>query len=664
VPEIRGVGLQTPLSYAPAKITGVGMKLRTILLACVIVSPAQAAVTRLTVEKTTPIAGGYELLEGHFSGALDPADKHNALVNDIALAPRNAAGRVEYSATFAIARPLGQMSGVLVYDVPNRGKGAAVAIGDGHVDVVSGWQGDLEEGPGVQLINLPSAPVTGLAYVRFMNMAAGTATLPVKGGPQGGQGAREFEVATAVGARLYTGTSDDRPIEQMEIPHGDWAFADCSTTPFPGKPDLTRLCVKGGFDPKLAYTLAFTAKNPKVLGIGFAATRDLVAFLRYDASAANPLAGKMRWAIGRGVSQSGNYLRALIDLGFNTAENGKIVFDGLNPLVAMRMNSMSYRFASPGGLVGLYEAGNDGINWWSDYDDTVRGTGKHGLLDRCRLDNDCPKVAEIMGSAEFWNLRASADYVGTDLKADIPLPDNVRRYYNAGVHHNGGRGGFDLVTPSVAACVLLSNPNPSSDTNRAIFAALVDWVTKGAEPPPSKYPHLAAGELITPEAYAKAFPLVPGQPRPAISPLYQYDLGKTFNYPDMTGALGTAPPRIVRTIPQLVPRIDADGNELDGIRSPLLSAPLGSYVGWNVTASGFEQGRYCGNTGGYIPFVATKSERLAKGDPRPSLEERYPSHAAYVAKVKAQAEALVAQRYMLAADATRIVAEAEAAKLQ
>jgi hypothetical protein len=209
--------------------------------------------------------------------------------------------------------------------------------------------------------------------------------------------------------------------------------------------------------------------------------------------------------------------------------------------------------------------------------------------------------------------------------------------------------------------MLLSNPNPSSDTNRAVFAALVDWVTKGAEPPPSKYPHL--GELITPEAYAKSFPMVPGQPRPAISPLYQYDLGKTFNYPDMTGALGVMPPRIVRTIPQLVPRADADGNELGGIRSPLLSAPLGSYVGWNVTASGFEQGRYCGNTGGYIPFAATKAERMAKGDPRPSLEERYPSHAAYVAKVKAQAEALVGQRYMLAADAMRIVAEAEAAKI-
>jgi len=639
------------------------MKFRALLLACLFATPARAAVTGLEIEKTSALPGDYELLEGHFRGALGPNDKHNAGVNDIGIAPRNAAGKVEYSATFAIARPTGALSGVLVYDVPNRGKGAAQAIGDGHVDVVSGWQGDVEDGPGVQLINVPSAKVGGPAYVRFMNMPAGTTTMPVRGGPQGNQGGRGFDVATADGARLYTGASDDRPTEQVEVPKSDWAFADCSTTPFPGKPDLTKLCVRGGFNPALAYTLAFTAKNPKVFGIGFAATRDLVSFLRYDTSSANPLAGKMRWAIGRGVSQSGNYLRAFTNLGFNTAENGKIVFEGLDPIVAMRMNSMSYRFASPGGLVSLYEIGNDGTNWWSDYDDTARGQGRHGLLDRCKMDNHCPKITETMGSAEFWDLRASTNYVGTDAKADIPLPPNVRRYYNAGVSHNGGRGGFDPVTPPVAACMLASNANPASDTNRAIFAALVDWVTKGTEPPPSKYPTLAAGDLITPQAYDKVFPKVPGQPRPEYSPLYQYDLGASFNYPDMTGAMSVTPPKVIKTIPQLMPRIDADGNELDGIRSPLISAPLGSYVGWNVAASGFEKGRTCGNVGGYIPFAATKTERVAKGDPRPSLEERYSSHAAYVAKVKAQADVLVAQRYMLPADAARIVAEAQAAKI-
>jgi len=641
------------------------MKTRALFLACLIATPAQAAVTGLTIEKMSPLAGGYELLEGHFSGALDPNDKHNAVIQDIKLAPRGAGGKVEYSATFAIARPTGAMSGVLVYDVSNRGRGAAEAIGGGHIDVLSGWQGDLDDRPGVfQKIDLPSAPVTGPAMVRFMDMPAGTTTMPVKGGPQGNYGGRTFEAATADGARLFTGASDDRPGDQKEVPKSDWAFADCSGTPFPGKPDLTKLCIKGGFNPALAYTLAFTAKNPKVFGIGLAATRDLVAFLRYDTSSANPLAGKVRWAIGRGVSQSGNYLRSHIHLGFNTTEDGRIVFDGLNPIVGPRMLSINHRFATPGGLVGLYELGSDGPDWWSSYNDAARGQGKHSLLDRCTADKTCPKIAEIFGSTEFWDLHASLDFVGTDLKFDIPLPANVRRYFNAGAPHNGGRGGFDLVTPATQACVLISNPNPAADTNRAIFAALVEWVTKGSEPPPSIYPTLASGGLISTAAYDRAFPKIAGVPRPAYSPTYQYDLGKGFDSADMTGVITVNPPRIVRETPQLMPRIDADGNERDGIRSPLITAPLGTYVGWNTFAGGFEKGRFCNNIGGFIPFAATKAERMAKKDPRPSLEERYPSHAAYVAKVKAQADKLVAQRYMLPDDAARIVKEAEAAKLQ
>src|SRR5689334_11036622 len=435
------------------------MKIRAFLLACIVATPASAAVTKLSIEKISPLAGGYELLEGHFSGALDPNDKHNAIIQDIKLAPKNAAGKVEYSATFAIARPTEQMSGVLVYDVSNRGRGAAEALGDGHIDVLSGWQGDLDERPEVhQRIELPSAPVTGPASVRFMDMAGGTTTMPVKGGPQGVYGGRTFEVATADGARLFTAASDDRPNEQKEVPKTDWAFADCSSTPFPGRPDLTKLCVKGGFNPALAYTLAFTAKNPKIFGVGLAATRDLVAFLRYDTSSANPLAGQVRWAIGRGVSQSGNYLRSHIALGFNTAEDGRIIFDGLNPIVGPRMLSINHRFATPGGLVSLYELGSDGPNWWRSYNDTACRQGRHSLLDRCRSDNHCPKIAEIFGSTEFWDLRASLDFVGSDAAADIPLPANVRRYYNAGAPHNGGRGGFDLVTPPTAACVLFSNP--------------------------------------------------------------------------------------------------------------------------------------------------------------------------------------------------------------
>jgi hypothetical protein len=639
------------------------------LAAFSIATPATARLRQFIVEKTTPMADGYELLEGHFVGELDPNDKHNAIITDLKLAPRNASGKVEYSATFAVAMPkdASRNSGLLIYDVANRGHGAAKVLGNGAVSVVSGWQGDLEPGAGIQSLRAPVAPVTGPAFVRFIDMPAGTTTMPVKGGEQGDNEGRGFEVATAKNARLFTLASDGTPEKSIELPRSDWAFADCSVKPFPGTPDLNKLCVKGGFNPKLGYTLAFTAKNPKVLGTGFAATRDLVAFLRYDAGATNPLAGRMRWAIARGESQSGDYLRAFTNLGFNSNENGKIVFDGVMPIVAMRMIAMNYRFSAPGGLVDLYELGLDGADWWGKYDDRVRDLGRVSILDRCNAAGDCPKIMEIMGAAEMRYHRGSVDFVGTDAKADIPLPSNVRRYFNASVTHAGGAGGFSLRPKPVTAksCVLPANPNPTAFANRALFAALIDWVTLGKEPPPSIYPTLAAGDLISQEAYAAQFPAIPGVGRPISTPLNQYDFSRDPNFiaRDVSGMLSFTPPQLLKTIPLLVPRVDADGNEVAGIRSPLLAAPLGTYLGWNLTATGYRTGRFCFSNGSFIPFAATKAERLANGDPRPSIEERYPDHAAYVAKVKAQADALVAARYMLAGDAAKMVSEAEAAPI-
>jgi hypothetical protein len=632
-------------------------------------TPAGAAVKQLVVEKTTPMADGYELLQGHYLGTLDPKDGQDAIINDITLAPRDADGKVEYYATFSIAKPAdaSQISGLLVYDVANRGHGSAKALGKGYVNVVSGWQGDLTEGPGVQFLRAPVLPITGPAYVRFIDMPTGSTTLDVKGGEQGDNDGRTFEVANGENAHLYTLDTDARPQDWVEVPHTDWAFADCSKIAFPGTPDLNKLCVKGGFDSRLAYTLAFTAKNPKVLGVGFAANRDLVAFLRYDKSAANPLAGRMRWAVARGESQSGDYLRTFVNLGFNTSEDRKIVFDGIMPIVAMRMISMNYRFSAPGGLVDLYELGLDGPVWWGSYDDQVRKLGRHSLLDRCTAVGQCPKVTEVMGAAELRYHRGSIDFVGTDDKADIPLPANVRRYYNASVTHAGGPGGFNQTPPPArdGACALLSNPNPTQYVNHAVFAALVDWVTTGREPPPSLYPTLAAHDLITHEEHDALFPVIPGTQRPVYAPLNQYDFSHDphFSPRDMSGALSEVPPRLVKTIPLLVTRVDSDGNETAGIRSPLLAAPLGTYTGWNAYLAGYRAGRYCYSAGGFIPFAKTKAERIAKHDPRPSLEERYPDHATYVARVKEQADKLVAQRYMLPEDESKMVAEAEASAI-
>jgi hypothetical protein len=200
---------------------------------------------------------------------------------------------------------------------------------------------------------------------------------------------------------------------------------------------------------------------------------------------------------------------------------------------------------------------------------------------------------------------------------------------------------------------------------RALQTALVDWVVKGTLPPPSQYPRLDRGELASPAQAAIGFPTIPGVPLPdgILTPLYQYDFGSQFHYNDVSGIITLQPPPIRQILPTMVPTVDADGNEMVGVASVLHQVPLGTYTGWNTVASGFHKGHIRNNTGAYIPFAKTRTKRLAAGDPRRSLEERYGSHEKYVAQVRAAAERLVRGRYLLQDDADRLIAQAEASKV-
>ncbi|HYL35247.1 MAG TPA: alpha/beta hydrolase domain-containing protein [Bryobacteraceae bacterium] len=666
------------------------------LLSASVSVPLQARVTRIVIEhRDSPAyqgqpfgqAGPYERLTGHFYGELDPKDPLNAIITDLALAPRNSRGRVEYSATFSLAKPadLGKTSGVLIYEVPNRGRAAlaagatnAGAMADlfkhGHVLLSSGWQGDIPPAAGLETLVVPIArnpdgsSITGPVLARFVDMRPGTTTLPLTGGLGAGVPMPLPASLDTSKARLTRRAGEGRA--DVPVRSSDWAFADCTKTPFPGEADPHKVCLKGGFDPAFLYELVYTAKDPLVLGIGYAATRDLNSFFRYatadDTGAPNPLAGKISFAIGRGTSQSGNYLRSFIHLGFNQDESKRIVLDGANPNIAARQNPMNFRFAVPGGAADLYQPGSDGIVWWGDYADEARHQPAGGLLDRCNATKTCPKIFETFGSSEFWGLRASPDLVGTRADRDIPLPANVRRYYFPGVTHGGGRGGFSTATPNPPArCELPDNPNPSSDTMRALTEALVDWVVKGAAPPASQYPRFDRGELAPPVQAALGSPVIPGVPLPdgILNPLYNYDFGPKFNVRDLSGAIAIQPPVIKDVLPSLVPKVNSDGNETAGVASVLHQVPLATYLGWNVTASGYYKGTECGFTGGYVPFAKTKAERLAAGDPRPSLEERYGTHEKYVTLVRAAAARLVKDRYLLQADADRLIAEAESSNI-
>ena len=642
----------------------------------------QARVTRIVVEhRESPAfdgqafgkAGQYEVLSGHFFGEIDPADPHNSIIMDIQFAPHNARAMVEYSATFALSKPIDMSKSncVLYYTVSNRGRGAPVGADDGRINLLSGWQGDLLQRPDAQTIIVPVAhksdgsPLSGPVLERLIDIPLNTTTIDLGATPYVGLTYQRPLTLDTAAAKLTRRSSQNVPA--AVVSSDDWAFADCTAKPFPGTPDPSKLCVKGGFDPGSEYVLVFTAKDPLVLGIGFAATRDLNSFLRYaaldDTGAPNPLAKQLKWVISRGDSQSGNFIRSFIHLGFNQDEAGRIVWDGANPHIAARQLALNFRFAVAGGYAAGYQPGSEGVLWWSDYTDRVRNRPTAGLLDRCRATNTCPKIFETFGALEFWFLRESPDLVGTDARSDIPLPPNVRRYFFPGTTHGGGRGGFSTATPRPPnGCVLPANPNPESDTMRALTAALIDWVTIGTEPPPSRYPRLDQRQLAPATRAAVGFPNIPTVPSldGLVNPVFDYDFGPDFIYNDQSGLITKQPPAIRQILPTLVPKVDADGNDVGGVPSVLRGVPLGTYLGWNITAAGFDKGKICTLNGGYVPFAKTKAERAASGDPRPSLEERYGTHKAYVDAVKAAAQKAVAERVLLRSDADRLIAEAAA----
>jgi hypothetical protein len=664
---------------------------RTLLVASVLALSAtsvRAQVVRLEITSREPMdngqaagaAGPFELIRGKVHGAIDPKDPHNSIIQDLDLAPRNARGQVEYAATFALAKPvdMSKSARVLLYQVVNRGNGQAVASPEGYVSLVSGWQGDVIPTAANQTILVPIArnrngsAITGPVVARFYDVPEGIKTAPIRLASMGTPQPYPPVDLEQPDARLTWHTRENYSGEQdaaHSVARTDWRFANCDSTPWPGTPDPTRLCLKDGFRAGRLYELVYTAKDPLVLGAGLAATRDIVSFFRHaqtdTAGTPNPVGGAIDHAVSVGDSQSGNFIRTFIHLGFNRDLQNRRVWDGAFPRIAARQTPMNLRFALPGGAAGTYEPGSDGVVWWTRYQDRTRQLPGAGLLDRCTATKTCPKIIEAFGSSEFWGLRMSPDLIGTDAARDLPLPDNVRRYYYPGTTHGGGRGGFGVETTPNNACVLPANPNPEADQTRALTRALVDWVTKGTPPPDSRYPRLANGDLVPATRTAVGLPDIPGLPFSdrVLNPVVRYDFGAGFKAVDLSGRMTTVPPRVLGVVKTYVPRVNEDGNETAGVPSVLMQAPLGTYLGWNVYRSGFFSGQGCGFQGGWIPFAKTKAERLSNHDPRPSLEERYGSLENYVAIVKRAADQAVRDRFLLPEDAERIVHEAETSNI-
>jgi hypothetical protein len=300
----------------------------------------------------------------------------------------------------------------------------------------------------------------------------------------------------------------------------------------------------------------------------------------------------------------------------------------------------------------------------------VRGLPKAGILDRCTANNSCPKVVEHFGAAEVWGQKLTPEWVGTAGDTDLPLPSNVRRYYIPSTQHGGGRGGFSMTPAAAPVCPTVNygtgtfadNPVPATETVNAIRFHFRNWVMHDTPPPASRWPTLADHTLVDATKEAMGFPTIPGLPPTAptglVNPLLDYDWGPHFNAVDATGIRSIVPPRIKHVITPKVPGVDADGNELGGVPVVLRDAPLGTYLGWNITAAGFYQGGLCNYAGGMIPFARTRAERMASGDPRLSIEERYHTHEGYVKAVKAAAARAVESGFLLQNDADKLIAQA------
>jgi hypothetical protein len=678
----------------------------------------EARVTRIVIDETLPMPAApgagpiaYEQVAGRAFGEIDPKLPGNALIQDIELG-KDGDGKVRYVASFVIYKPvdLRQASGLLWHDVPNRGRVFPFAPQErafGDIMLASAWQGDNAGATAVR----PTASVAGMQFLQ-VPVARGPAGAPVTGEVLGrivnrsGKGSQPLVVQTnpvpykpvsldTTKAKLVSRGSETtrgEVTDEAVIPAADWAWARCDDkTPFPGTPDPWQICLKNGFDPARLYQVVYTAADPYVLGVGFAAWRDIGAFFKKaaadDTGTPNPVAKTVTHSITRGISQSGNFLRGWLHLGFNRAEDGSMVHDGMWPIIAGRRIALNFRWAQPDGVLELYQAGSEGPQWWLSHPDPVRARGEPaaGILDRCTATKTCPKVIEHFGSAEVWALKLTPEWVGTDYKSDLPLPESVRRYYIASTNHGGGAGGFDTSLPGVAlpqtgaVCpgnnfgtgILPANPVPHTQTVNALRVHFRNWVMKGTPPPPSRYPLLANGTLAIAEKTALGFPTVPGL-RPTIPesdfimPVFDYDWGPQFNASDGSGIASLAPPRIKQVLTMYAPKVDADGNELGGVPVVLLDAPLGTYLGWNVTAGGekpFHQGQICNYVGGMIPFARTVAERKERNDPRRSLEERYGTHEGYVTAVSKAAVRAVADGFLLPEDAYALIDAALASKV-
>ena len=598
-------------------------------------------------------AGAYERVIGRAKGEVDPHDSANKSIALIDKAPLNANGKVEYAADIFILRPKdpARGNGRILYEVNNRGRkmlfgniadgpqgvndpktmadvGNGFPLRQGYTIVWSGWDPDAPRANMGLGLTAPVAsdngqPIVKIVRDEFCSGTRGGAIEVFK---------LSYEATTQEQPRATLTVRERADDEPRELPLNQWSFVDARS-----------IKLREGTKPKPGYLYEFRyeAKNPKVLGLGFAATRDVISWLRYDPAAIAATGGKISHALAIGFSQAGRYLRNHVSEGFNRDEAGRKVFDGIHSHIAgVGRIFFNTPFGQPARTGTQHEDHGFPENEFPFSTASLADplTGKKGSL--FRGDGSDPRLIETNTSTEYWQKGASllhTDPLGTE---DVTLPENSRVYMIAGTQHGGRAGATTDAGPNINP----RNPHNPMPAVRALLVALDEWVVSGKEPPPSRIPTLAAGTLV--ESDKTGFPAVPGAA-----------VVKVTNQVAPPGDWVRPKPadKAYRT---LVCKVDADGNEAAGVRLPDIAVPLATYSGWNEYKPPYPAGELADRDGSCLPFAVDKAARQAAGDPRPSIAERYKSGADYVAKVQAAVSALQKDRLLLAEDAKSYVERA------
>ncbi len=622
-------------------------------------------VVRLEITRREPVLNGtYEKIDGVLHFCADPAARQNESIADLGLAPRNARGLVEYSADFYLLRPLDGGRGRLLLDVPNRGRKIALGMFNscprsndpaseedfgnrflmrhGYTVAWIGWQPDVPRRDGMMAMTVPRVPGVSERMRCEFRPNARVETLPL---------ADRYHIPHPV-ARL-----DDPEAELHVREHGD---APAATVPRSAWrfPDAGSIALDGGFEPGRIYDCYYRAQDPPVVGLGFTAVRDTASFLRWGTAAeGNPCAGTIERSYVFGVSQSGRFLRHLLYLGLDEDEAGRFVWDAVIPHVAgARRGEFNCRFGQPS-LNAVHAVGS--LFPFTDdvQDDPVTGQ-RDALLRRLAGREKPPRIFTINTSAEYW--RGDGSLVHTDVGGtrDVPPPAYVRQYLFAGSQHTPGALPPPAADPNTGGRGF--HPFSVVDYSPLLRAALVNldrWVTEGVEPPPSAVPRLADGTAVAAETIRGAYRVIPGARFPDhVQRPQRLDFG-----PAVERGIAILPPKQGAPFVTFVSAVDGDGNERAGIRPPELRVPLATFTGWNPRHP--EQGApgdIMAMMGSTLAFARTAADRARTGDPRPSIEERYASRETYLARVRQDADAMVAARQLLAEDVAAVVERAGA----